>query len=151
MRGWRGWNRGPGLLRWQWRLRSDCEPFLCFQLGHQGLSFDLTARNERLDVLRKGRTKLGEVVVEVKTLTVDDGGTVGHRLPALVVNHSRNTISDFHVPISCAGKSFDSVLLTLFTFLPFLGTRSSTGVIPEFLPQPRELLQRHLLVVDRRG
>ena len=33
----------------------------CFQMGRRGLSFDLTARNEQLDVLQEGRTKLGEV------------------------------------------------------------------------------------------
>jgi len=64
------------------------------------------------------------------------------------LRNSRNTIPDFHIPISCAGKAFDSVLLALFAFLPLLGTGSSTGVISKFLPQSRQLLQRRLLVVD---
>jgi hypothetical protein len=53
---------------------------------------------------------------------------------------SRDTIPDFHVPISRAGETFDSVLLTLFAFFPSLRTRPSIGVVPEFLPQPCHLL-----------
>ena len=50
------------------------------------------------------------------------------------LEYSRDTVPDFHVPISCAGEPFDSVLLTLFAFFPSLCTRPSIGVVPEFLP-----------------
>ena len=50
------------------------------------------------------------------------------------LEYSRDTVPDFHVPISCTGESFDSVLLTLFTFFPSLRTRPSIGMVPEFLP-----------------
>jgi hypothetical protein len=56
------------------------------------------------------------------------------------LEYSRDAIPNFHVPVSCAGKSFDSVLLTLFAFFPSLRTGPSIGVVPEFLPQPRHLL-----------
>lgn len=67
------------------------------------------------------------------------------------VNHSRDTVLDFHIPISRTRKPFDSIFLAFFPLFPFLGAGPTTGVVSKFPPQPRKFLQCRLLVVNRRN
>ena len=69
----------------------------------------------------------------------------------LALQYSRNAIPDFHVPISRTGESLDGIFLALFAFLPFLGPRSTAGVVSKFLPQSSKLLQSRLLVMNCRS